>query len=418
VDEVGSNTLQSKDGRVRGQNYLCSIDGRPQQCASTKDAHFTVLGFTAASREPVMCAIIFAGKVMRDDWKTGFDPLVQWIGDPDNIEENTGDGKQYPMGPTCFFKGKEIPCFCCCSDSGTITANLLTEMLQLIDSLNIYNLSTGPNPFLILDGHGSHFEPEFLEYINTCKAKWCVNIGLPYGTSYWQVGDSSEQNGCFIMALTKCKQALVTAKNDANLPYEINQTDVVKLVKDAWKDSFARVESNKKAILHRGWGPKELIYNVLLHPEIASSNPNKNGEGNEVKRKQKTFSTSVTASKLNLNEGLAGTLIDWIVLESNKSAKLKGNTITEITSKRHAMARQSLENHEKHCTVGLIGSGGMFALNHEILAYARHTKEVQDAKLREKQIKAKDAYDALRAKVEAVKLIWSEVGKSTCIGLP
>jgi hypothetical protein len=71
------------------------------------------------------------------------------------------------------------------------------------------------------------------------------------------------------MALTKCKQALATAKNDANLPYEINWTDVVKLVKDAWKDSFAQVESNKKAILHRGWGPKSLNYNVLLHPKIA-----------------------------------------------------------------------------------------------------------------------------------------------------
>ena len=55
----------------------------------------------------------------------------------------------------------------------------------------------------------------------------------------------------------------------------------------------------------------------------------------------------MTASELNLNEGLAGTLIDWIVLESNKSAKLKGNTITEISAKRHAMAKQSLENHEK-----------------------------------------------------------------------
>jgi hypothetical protein len=55
----------------------------------------------------------------------------------------------------------------------------------------------------------------------------------PYGTSYWQVGDSSEQNECFKMSLTKNKQALVTAKNDANLPYEINRTDVVKLVKDS-----------------------------------------------------------------------------------------------------------------------------------------------------------------------------------------
>jgi hypothetical protein len=49
VDEVGSNTSQAKDGNVGGQFYLCSVDGRPQQCAATKDAHFTMLGFTAAT---------------------------------------------------------------------------------------------------------------------------------------------------------------------------------------------------------------------------------------------------------------------------------------------------------------------------------------------------------------------------------
>jgi hypothetical protein len=243
-----------------------------------------------------MCAIIIAAKSMHNDWRTGFDPFAKLVGDSNDLEANIGDGKQYPRGPTCLFKGKEIPCFCCCSDSGTITGHLLTEMLWYINSHNVFDRSTGLNPFLILDGHGSRFELEFLEYINTCETKWCVNIGLPYGTSYWQVGDSSEQNGCFKMALTKYKQALVTAKNDANLPYEINKTDVVKLVKDSWKDSFARVETNKKAILHRGWGPKALNYNVLLHPEIASTNPNLNGE---MKKNQKPLLKSVSVSELN-----------------------------------------------------------------------------------------------------------------------
>jgi hypothetical protein len=76
-----------------------------------------------------MSAIIFAAKSMHDDWRTGFDPFAKWVGDPDDLDANIGDGKQYPMGLTCLFKGKEIPCFCCCSDSGTITCHLLTEML-------------------------------------------------------------------------------------------------------------------------------------------------------------------------------------------------------------------------------------------------------------------------------------------------
>jgi hypothetical protein len=69
-----------------------------------------------------------------------------------------------------------------------------------------------------------------MEYINSEETKWNVKIGFPYGTSYWQVGDSAEQNGCFKMALAKAKQALVTKKNDSGLPFEISKIDIVKLL--------------------------------------------------------------------------------------------------------------------------------------------------------------------------------------------
>ena len=64
VDEVGSNTSQAKDGQKGGEKVLCiGTAARPQQRSAMKDAHFTVLGFTAADDgTPVMCAIIFAAK--------------------------------------------------------------------------------------------------------------------------------------------------------------------------------------------------------------------------------------------------------------------------------------------------------------------------------------------------------------------
>ena len=65
VDEVGSNTCQTKDGQVGGETYLCNVDGRPQQKAATMDCRFTTLGFTAATGEPVMYAVIFEGKTSR-----------------------------------------------------------------------------------------------------------------------------------------------------------------------------------------------------------------------------------------------------------------------------------------------------------------------------------------------------------------
>jgi hypothetical protein len=80
-------------------------------------------------------------------------------------------------------------------------------MLLCLDSLQVFDReTTGLDPFLILDGHGSRFDIKFLEYIKARPTKWNVNIGLPYGTSYWQVGDSSEQNGA--------KQDLVTKKDN------------------------------------------------------------------------------------------------------------------------------------------------------------------------------------------------------------
>jgi hypothetical protein len=73
-------------------------------------------------------------------------------------------------------------------------------MLLYIDDKQVFYRSTGLNPFLLLDGHGSHFELEFQEYTNYKETKWEVNIGLSYGTSYWQVGGSPEQNKFFKMA--------------------------------------------------------------------------------------------------------------------------------------------------------------------------------------------------------------------------
>jgi hypothetical protein len=85
------------------------------------------------------------------------------------IEKNMGEGKALPLGPECMFNGKNIPCFCCCSDSGTITGILLRNMLEAVDKLDVFDLSNGLNPSLLLDDHGSRFELEFLEYIHAKK---------------------------------------------------------------------------------------------------------------------------------------------------------------------------------------------------------------------------------------------------------
>ncbi len=78
-------------GRVDGQTYLSMKDGGPQQRAATKDAHFTVLGFTAANGKPLMCAIIFAAKSLKEEWRLGFDPFMEWIGEEDDYEDRNNE---------------------------------------------------------------------------------------------------------------------------------------------------------------------------------------------------------------------------------------------------------------------------------------------------------------------------------------
>jgi hypothetical protein len=86
------------------------------------------------------------------------------------------------------------------------------EKLRAIDKIGVFDRSDGIHPFLILDRHGSRFELPFLRYVNDKEGigiEWIACVGVPYGTSYWQVGDSNEKNGCFKMALTSYKRELL-----------------------------------------------------------------------------------------------------------------------------------------------------------------------------------------------------------------
>ncbi len=96
MDEVGSNISQTKDGAIGGQTYLCKKTGHVQERATTKDAHFTLLGFTAV--EPNICAIFFAVKSMKKEWADGFDPVVEWISEENDVHQNVRAGKALPKG--------------------------------------------------------------------------------------------------------------------------------------------------------------------------------------------------------------------------------------------------------------------------------------------------------------------------------
>jgi hypothetical protein len=231
VVEVGGNISQKGDGNAGGQKLMVLNDMRSQVRNSFKDNHFTVLGFTSATGEAVMYATIIAPSKLLTD-VTGGNPLSEDCGDYDKEhsqkledeianmkdEHSNGVDRMFLFGPTCTFNGPTVPTFVTCSKNGSITSQLLTNILQKMDDMMLFDRSGGVNPCLLCDGHISRFEKPFLEYIHASDTPWGCCIGVPYGTSLWQLGDSQEQTGMLNIECKKSKAETVREKIRTVLP--------------------------------------------------------------------------------------------------------------------------------------------------------------------------------------------------------
>lgn len=271
-DEVVSNTSQQGDGHVGGRRYVVQCGYIPRQKASKKDRKFTVISLTNLKGEPVMCVVIIEGTARQLEVELGVDYSAHWEGsveDANFIKKNTGPGKRFPGGPKCKFQRKEVPCFVRFHQSGGITGEILLDISKTMEHYELFQHARqqGKTPFVLIDGHGSRFHLPFVQYINHPTTKYCVSIAVPYGTSFWQVGDSKEQNGCFKIATYRVKEDIMQERD--NLMMEtvgILPSDIMIIVKRSWDKSFARVEQNRKVIAERGWYPYNR--NLLKNEEI------------------------------------------------------------------------------------------------------------------------------------------------------
>jgi hypothetical protein len=106
----------------------------------------------------------------------------------------------------------------------------------------------------------------FLEYTLESNILWTCCIGVPYGTSVWQLGDSAEQNGTFKIESKKANAETVRCKIRAGLPATLESSDIVRIVNIPWQKLFAKVHTNLKAIADHGCPP--LNYVLLDKPEL------------------------------------------------------------------------------------------------------------------------------------------------------
>ncbi len=81
IDEVGCNTSQEGDGAHGGERKIVGRGQVPKESATTIDNHFTILGFTSSSGEPIMCGVIIEGSKIPSNIVTGMDIFAAKIGD-------------------------------------------------------------------------------------------------------------------------------------------------------------------------------------------------------------------------------------------------------------------------------------------------------------------------------------------------
>ena len=68
---------------------------------------------------------------------------------------NFGEGKLFPGGPKCVFKGKDLLYFVQFCDRGGMSCKILKEIFETLDDLELFkkDREEGKILFMLLDGH-------------------------------------------------------------------------------------------------------------------------------------------------------------------------------------------------------------------------------------------------------------------------
>jgi hypothetical protein len=395
-DETGCNTSQKKDGHEGGKKFVVGRGQVPRTSCSTTDHRFTLLPITSASGEVVICVVIFQGKSAEipANWATGIDTEVQPVRGADgkirvdSESGNFGKGKYFPGGPTCSYRGKEVPCATFITEGGGISGKILVSILEILDELDVFpRVPGGPVPVLIIDGHESRLDPTFLIYINDDNHIWKVCLGVPYATSYWQVGDSAEQNGTFKVLWYREKAKLVSFKRDHYMPLTINGWDIMPLLNKIFFYSYGRVLTNLNATSERGWSPANR--KLLSHPDLLPD------EAQIIQdAEQPSNNGAIVSPELNLVSGLSSVVIDRLCQQRERNG---GIARRQQNYEDGTDAMTSLDE-AKRITSGLLVANGIHSLNNPMVQERIRAKqqEVVDVLAAVVRKKRRDLLDRIK----------------------
>ena len=164
------------------------------------------------------------------------------------------------------------------------------------------------------------------------------------------------------------------------LEYKIEKHDIVGIVHYAWNTSFARVETNKKAIANRGWYPVNYI--LLDNKELDKDKNNKHVR-EAYTCCELTGSKPEDLSNLNLQNGISKTLFDQVVeYKAREDARQKAQfEQAEEIRKKHVDAFHTAV----HLTAGKAFKAIKCVLNEEVHDRVRDINNKRDEKERDKK---------------------------------
>ena len=164
---------------------------------------------------------------------------------------------------------------------GSVTSDILAMVLKRLDDLGACERTPdGPTPMGLFDAHDSRLQLPFLLHCNTPlrgRPMWKACMGPPNVTHVWQVGGSTQQNGCLKMAMTREKDESVSFKKRMRFEsIDFKWHGIAPLIHRAWAASFSRKEQNLKVTLAGGWRHLDmslLKWTETLKTRVAMSVP-------------------------------------------------------------------------------------------------------------------------------------------------
>jgi len=271
-----------------------------------------------------------------------------------------------------------------------------------MDELDLFPRSPQLMPFLLMDGHGSRFDLEFLQYINNKDHEWSVCIGVPYGTHLWQVGDAASMNGTFKIGITKAKEELLAAKEKRFMSSKFIPTDIIPIVNKAWQKSFAYVLFGRKALAERGWNPLDM---ALLKNKDALDTKQDDASAANTDDALTILTLAAAASAadgtapIQVNEGKTADIIDLLVADRDRAQQRQKVLDRKLLAQNAAAAH----NRTKKLTSGKMVVFGKHRLSSDVMEqitdYAKYKVEQEEEQVEKRAKKQK----TLITKVEKAK---------------